>query len=200
MDWAKQIRELRFHERLKQQCLADQLGVSQALISQWERGVAFPPPRHQEILRQRFTVSPSEQLLRSIKASVISSPNVAGLLSVRRGKVILEAQSEAGYALMPLMSRDDLGEPMNGKFGEEVDENYRRIVHSDIFCGDVASIRTWSHINRHGREICAVSAYTPFCLDNGDWYLRSEMRELDSESAGHWFSRHDQFEVMRFNL
>ena len=200
MDWAKRIRELRFHERLKQQCLADQLGVSQALISQWERGVALPPTRYQEVLRQRFTISPSAQLLRSIKASVVSSPNVAGLVSVRRGKVILEAQSEAGYALMPLMTRDDVGEPMNGKFGEEVDENYRRIAHSDIFAGDVAWVRTWSRINRHGREICAAYAYTPFCLENGDWFLRTEMRELDSEAATHWFAHHDKFEVTRFNL
>ncbi|WP_300528399.1 helix-turn-helix domain-containing protein [Maricaulis sp.] len=200
MDWAQQIRELRFHERLKQHTLAEQLGVSQALISQWERGVATPPARYREILRRRFTTSPSDQLLRSIHASVSASPNITGLLSVRSDQIVLEAQSEAGFALMPLLTRDDVGEPMNGKFGEQVDENYRRIVRSEILSGDVASVRTWARGNRHGREFCAVSAYTPFRLDNGDWFLRAEMRILEPENAVYWFDHHDQFEVIRFNL
>ena len=61
--WPALIKRLRFLASLKQCELAQQLGVDQATVSRWERGVYVPDIQLQRVLREKFrdlqpTISP----------------------------------------------------------------------------------------------------------------------------------------------
>ena len=135
MDWAKKIKELRYFEDLKQDVLARQLGVSQASVSQWERGVAEPPEEAQRRLLRRLAQTPPERFLQALKVSVRSSPNVAFLMVRRDGVVLIEMISDGAAQLTNFLSHDDVGQPLRGRFGPVVDS------HLDELEREVAAAR-----------------------------------------------------------
>lgn len=177
--WSRKIRELRFLEGLKQDQLAMQLGVSQASVSQWERGVAIPPKRLQDKLRVRFVTSPTDQVIRALRNSVKYSPNLCGLISFRSGDLWLEEQSDAGFEIFPLLERDDIGDRLQGKLGQEVDHVYDAIIREGIFSGDLAGAVSRSIARKDGSEIGGVSTFSPFCVD-GTWLIRAEVRLVNA--------------------
>ena len=176
MDWARKIRELRFLENLKQDALAQQLGVSQASISQWERDVAVPPAHIRAKLRRRMLVSPGERLRSALRTSVVHSPNLCGLLAVREGEVVIELLSHAGYAMFPLLTPADLGQRLKGKLGPEVDSVVDRLIDEGAFEGRVSCATIASTAMRNGHSIGGIVTYTPFCHDVNSCIIRAEAR------------------------
>lgn len=176
MDWAKKIRELRFLEGLKQESLAQQLGVSQAAVSQWERGIAEPPPHIREAIRKRITISPIEQMTKALVASVVHSPLVVGLGEFAGGDVILRQLSEPAFAVHPLLQRDDIGQPLTGKLGPRVDENFDTLIDRGVFSGDVVCACVRNFAERNGARVVTEAHYIPFKIDQDRWFVRAEFR------------------------
>ena len=178
MDWARKIKELRFLENLKQDALAQQLEVSQASISQWERGVSQPPPHIKSKLRHRLMVSPGERLSVALRTSVVESPNVCGLLALRDGDVVVELLSHDSYSLFPLITPADIGQPVRGKLGTDVDRLLDRLVGEGIFAGRVQHAKLAFTARRGGLTASGIATLTPVCAQENNCLLRCELRLL----------------------
>ncbi|MBR9826616.1 MAG: helix-turn-helix transcriptional regulator [Alphaproteobacteria bacterium] len=175
-NWPDRIREIRFREGWKQGDMARALGVSQASVSQWERGIHAPPRRLHDCLFQKLSDGSHDRLFLALRASVASSPNLCGLFSLKDGQVIIEAQSEAGYELYPLLNREDIGKPINGKLGPEMDQAVEFLIEAGAWDGRVSSARICGSAKRGDLEFCATTTHTPFMIENGVWVVRSECR------------------------
>ncbi|MEA1942979.1 MAG: helix-turn-helix transcriptional regulator [Pseudomonadota bacterium] len=178
MDWARKIKELRFLENLKQDALAQQLEVSQASISQWERGVSQPPPHIKAKLRHRLMVSPGERMSAAMRTSVVESPNLCGLLSMRDGDVVVELLSHDSYGLFPLLTPADIGKPLRGKLGPDVDRLLDRLVGEGAFAGRVQHAKLSATARRNGLKASGIMTVTPVCAQESSCLLRCEVRLL----------------------
>lgn len=178
MDWARKIKELRFLEDLKQDALAQQLGVSQASISQWERGVSHPPSHIKAQLRARLLVSPGERLHAAVRTSIAESPNLCGLLALREGEVVVDLLSHDSYRLFPLLTPADLGQPLRGKLGPDVDRLLDRLVGEGAFAGRVQYAKLSATARRNGLSVSGIITATPVCGQESSCFLRCEVRLL----------------------
>lgn len=179
MDWGKSIRELRFLENLKQDRLARQMGVSQASVSQWERGVSIPPERIRRILRQRLGAQATDTARLALEASVTHSPNLAALLRLEHDHIQLAGLSRAGIRLCPLLRETDLGETLRGKLGGDVDDNHGQLIEDGLFEGRIAVARTLGRAERDGQAMAGITSYVAFRQSDGSWLARSEVRLID---------------------
>ena len=63
VNWPSVIRNFRMSKRLKQAALAEDLGVTQAMVSRWENGESEPPERVKrrlgELVRDAFVIAPA---------------------------------------------------------------------------------------------------------------------------------------------
>lgn len=82
----KRIRQLRNQRETKQRDLAEQLGISQATLSNWERGFAEPPYAMFVKLAEALGVSPADLLGTGEKAKPPALEN--GLVTVRLVPVV----------------------------------------------------------------------------------------------------------------
>jgi len=178
MDWSRKIKELRFLENLKQDALAQQLGVSQASVSQWERSVAQPPAHIKAKLRRRLLVSPGERLNAAVRTSVVESPNLCGLLTMRDGEVVVELLSHDSYRLFPLLTPADLGQPLRGKLGRDIDRMLDRLVGEGAFNGRVQYAKLAVTAHRNGLSAAGIATVTPVCSQGEACVLRCEVRLL----------------------
>ena len=178
MDWAKKIKELRYFEDLKQDVLARQLGVSQASVSQWERGVAEPPEEAQRPLLRRLAQTPPERFLQALKVSVRSSPNVAFLMVRRDGVVLIEMISDGAAQLTNFLSHDDVGQPLRGRFGPVVDSHLDELEREGLFEGKLESARGTAMLHRNGQARPVTVSMIPFRVENSDtdYVVRAEVR------------------------
>lgn len=178
MDWASKIKALRYFEDLKQDVLARQLGVSQASVSQWERGVAEPPEAAQRRLLRRLAHTPPERFLRSLKQSVRSSPNVAFLM-VRRGEdVVIELVSEGLEARTDFLRTEDVGLQLRGLFGPQVDSQLDELVQAGLFEGKLDAVHASAVLTRDGRSSAVQVSMIPFRVQTADvdYVVRVEVR------------------------
>lgn len=177
-NWPEKIREIRFLEGWKQGEMARQLGVSQATISQWERGMADPPARYHSALNQKLAPHSRDRMLTSLRASVTGSPNLCGLFALRNGAVVLEAQSETGFDLFPLLTREDVGQPIRGKMGPDIDAVCDRLVREGAWEGRIRCAQVCAMAKADGLVFRVRVTHTPFMIENGSWVVRAECRIL----------------------
>lgn len=183
MDWGKRIREFRFLEGLKQDALASQLGVSQAAVSQWERGVVDPPEQFRAQLLKRVQLTPTTQMVRALRDNVTHNPNPYALTEFDGGDMVLRAFSHEGFRRMPLVDESDLGEAINGRLGEQVQGNIERLIKSGAFEGEVASASSRHDATRNGHVFAVQATYSPFRVEKEVWLLRADIRWIQDEDA-----------------
>ena len=188
MDWPRKIKELRYFEDLKQDVLARQLGVSQASVSQWERGVAEPPEDVQNRLLRRLALTPPERYLRALKTSVRASPNVAFLMVRRKGEVVIEMISDGAIHLTNFLTHEDVGRPMRGRFGPVVDSHLDQLEREGLFEGKLEAAHGTAMLDRDGKQRPVTVSMIPFRVENldTDYVVRAEVRfPLAPESELH---------------
>lgn len=174
LDWPKRIREYRFRHGLKQSALADDFGVSQALVSLWERGRCNPPQHVKAAVLERFPRADSNEVLRFLKMSVASSFGPSALLSVKGDDLVFEALSGPAVSLVPQITRDDLHGSMRGKMGEETDEHHARFIAEGGFDRDVAGAESHKVV-RFGEDLAVARArYTAITLGQ-ERFFRSDV-------------------------
>lgn len=180
MNWPRLIRELRHLEQLKQDQLAYQLGVSQASISQWERGVIAPPKRFQSVLRQRTMASPSNRLLQSLKVSIATTQTWVGLFPIRSGRWIFHSLSQRAYEDYALLSRDDVGEAIEPKLGEDTAEACFELLDGGLLSSEFSYAESLHANVRDGVEHYGIHRCVPFKVDHDDWVIRSELEPINT--------------------
>lgn len=189
MDWSRKLKELRFLEGLKQETLAQQLRVSQAAVSQWERGVAEPPAHVQAEIRERGYKAPSAQIGRALKYSVRNSPYPCGLVELVDDTLVLRALSATARSSYPLLDIDDLDQSVDGKLGRDADLNFLEMKRRGVFVGDAVGAITRATVSRHGTTIVAQTAYTPFRIDHDRWLARAEVSIVEQGPNANYQSR-----------
>lgn len=183
MNWAHKIRELRFVSQLKQEALATELDVSQASVSQWERGDAVPPPSVQKKLRYLFMRLPSERGFQAVLASVVRSPNVCAMLGRIDGDVTVVAQSQVSADACHFIAPADIGRPLQGLLGPSVDRMVQQLEASGVFDGEVCTVINACEASRGDDHRAFLMTHTPFQIDGRSWVLRTEARALNPVDA-----------------
>lgn len=178
LNWAAKVKELRHLCGLKQDTLAMELGVSQAAVSQWERGVRLPPPGIQDEIRKRLFSSPSNRLIRSLQQTVTCNPSPAVLFKIRGGMPILAAASPRAWTDHQIFTPEDLDEFIGDKAGEEAAATHIRLDKEGLYSGEIASARSFHHNRRNGIERQGVVHYIPFLVDHGDWRVIAQYKEM----------------------
>ncbi|ABI66864.1 transcriptional regulator, XRE family [Maricaulis maris MCS10] len=176
MSWVNKIKELRHFEDIKQDALALQLGVSQASVSQWERGVSEPPPNIQSKLLKRLAKTPAARFIEALRVSVRTSPNVAGLLVDRDEGVVFDLISDSAAELTEFLGHDDVGKPIHGLFGPDVDAQLGRLVEAGLFEGRVESASGVTLLHRHGKIRPVELSLTSFRVPHSEVIVRLEVR------------------------
>ena len=180
MNWAKKIKELRYRESIKQDALAAQLGVSQASISIWERGVSSPPHHVQEALRNLYGATPSERLLNAIRSSILINPNPCALFVLRDGRPAIDVVSDTGV-LGDFNSDPD--QNMRSVFGTELEQMYPQLVESGLFKGAINTARLICNARLGARNVPVTISLAPFSLDQEHWFVRIDLRVLTTDEA-----------------
>lgn len=94
LNWPNSISEIRHRLQMKQDALATTLGVSQASISLWERGVTDPPANIKAALSKLLAELPDSNWRISVINSVKNSPNLCGCFVDQRKICARNAEHE----------------------------------------------------------------------------------------------------------
>ncbi|MDG2045248.1 MAG: hypothetical protein P8J78_11610 [Maricaulis sp.] len=180
MNWAKKIKELRYCESIKQDAPAAQLGVSQASVSIWERGVSAPPRHVQETLRNLYGDGPSERLLEAIRASIVISPNPCALLVLRDGCPVIDARSQTGVLGDTVECQT---ETLSSVYGDEIEGLCLNLVESGLFDGAIRTATIVCNSGPDGRERPVRVSAAPFSLDQQSWWVRIDLRSLKMDDV-----------------
>jgi transcriptional regulator with XRE-family HTH domain len=180
MNWAKKIKELRYRESIKQDALAAQLGVSQASVSIWERGVSAPPHHVQETLRNLYGATPSERLLNAIRSSILHNPNPCALITLRDERPIIDTISDTG-----LFGKFDgnVDRLLGTLFGDQLEALFAQMLDSGLFSGAIATAKIVSVVIYEGRDLPVTIALAPYSLDQEHWFVRADLRILNKAEA-----------------
>lgn len=181
MDWSDKLRELRYVEGLKQDVLAQQMGVSQASVSQWERGVSVPPEHIQKVITERLAVSPAEQVLKSLHALVRFSPDICSLYEWTEESFVLRTRSLRAEQEFPLFSDEDIGRPITSAMGDEVAWVHRTLVKEGLFSGQYVAAESTYKAERDGVELHGHVRFIPYTLGADRHFAITSVKFCDPE-------------------
>lgn len=142
-DWAERLRRYRRIRKLKQSSLAEDLGVTQAMISRWESGRAMPGRAMRARLGEMTEPDPATAPMIGWREFVSQNPTMAGVVSETG---IVETVSE-GVLRELGAGRDDLegrhiADILDGDFVALFD----RLSAEGLFEGRIAGAETASTV------------------------------------------------------
>jgi transcriptional regulator with XRE-family HTH domain len=182
VDWAGEIRRLRRSSSLKQLALAGALGVDQATVSRWERGISVPDLVARRRLRDLLRRAVPEEML--LKHSVHLCPGVVVLSNEER---VMQAVSP-GYALAHGIPQHLMpGRSNRGKFGS-VEMLVDEIAHRGFYRGHVASVTVICRapsLSGHRAPMPIRLVWSPVRIGNDTWLRgdRIDLPEAEFERA-----------------
>lgn len=184
MQWAAGIRRLRQSNGWKQATLAEMVGVDQATVSRWERGLQTPELTMRRVLLDLMRLRVPE-LDRLQLISIEASPNVA--LAFDQDLRVL-AISEAAAALYGAARAELVGEVLGDRSFPDLAWAHQRAEESGLWRGRVAAMRFVAcFYGLDGRPRYARAAWTPVFATGGDVVVCAQMREIDRAEYLHGF-------------
>lgn len=182
IQWAAGIRRLRQSNGWKQTTFAEMIGVDQATVSRWERGLQTPEPsmrkRLVELMRRRVPELDRLQMI-----SVEASPNLA--IAFDRDFRVLAA-SEAAAALFGTTPGALVGEPLHDRSAPDLAWARERAEECGLWRGEVAAMRFVAGLSgADGTPRYARVAWTPVFVTSGDVVVCAQMREIDRGEYQH---------------
>jgi transcriptional regulator with XRE-family HTH domain len=176
--WRGQIRRYRQAQGLTQAALAELLGVEQATVSRWERGVHVPDLNVQRKLRDFFfgkgpkidavAIHRIRFSLSALKLADRDGRNVAvSRRAARLHGIDAEALSCLDYRRM---------------FTETMDEQWSLALSAGFFEGEIASMHVFNPWQpaAGGPVRYAEGLWAPTMLSDGETLLVSEFREIEA--------------------
>lgn len=180
-DWAEALRIFRHRNNLKQEAVANLLGVSQAYISKVENGAIAPSETLKErllVLGRRPEHRPTLSLL---KNAVRHSPGLTCLFSYQEGVVFVEECSRALAHAGPLFASHPRSGPMNFDImGAENQANMEAISKAGAFEGRLGYIEVlWTSIaTKEQKPTPYRTIFLPLRTDDGEWLLQGHIIEI----------------------
>lgn len=177
--WRDQIRRYRRVHGLTQAALGEQLNVEQATVSRWERGTHVPELGMQRRLRDlmRDPSSRSDLAFFHRIQCALSAVKVANRSAVNMAASAQAAQLH-GVRLTDLAQCN-----YRQYFTDLLESQWGTACQSGFFAGDVASVK----VVNYWRPACGtqvrhcVSYWTPTRLNDGEYVLVSEFREIEKD-------------------
>lgn len=184
LNYSELIQRFRARTNLKQDAVAELLGVSQSTISRIESGSLHPKAALRERL-DRFLAEPANQSLFSrCRAVVRASPVVSFLLGVRGGEIVLDAASRPALALGRPWSEQSVCAPLRGVLGDDAADYLRQLVQLGSFRGEVACIEVLWRYTLEAEPVNWLIVFVPVRDDLGDWFLHATaVRMTGAEAA-----------------
>lgn len=178
MSWAQEIRAFRARTQIKQEALAEKLGVSQAYVSKLEGGGARPVGAVAETLRQLLDQPDNRPLFDHFKSAVNNSPHLCSLFEQAGCSIRFIAVSQ-GYRDMGYpMSEVYPGGVLDERFVPELRANVARMIEDGIFDGRIACCELlWMAERKDGYHYWR-SVNTPVKSDAGIWFLHHSALEV----------------------
>ncbi len=168
---------------MKQDAVAELLGVSQSTISRIESGSLHPKAALREKLERFFAEPGNQSLFSRCRALVRTSPVVSFLLGVRGGEIVLDAASQPAIALEGPWSEQRVGTPLRGALGDDAMEYLRQLLDLGAFRGAVSSINVlWRYAHGTGETAWRI-VFVPVRDDLGDWFLHATAVRLEASEA-----------------
>lgn len=178
--WGPQIRRFRRLRSIKQNALAEQLGVDQATVSRWERGRQVPDLGMQRRLRALMrSAEPRDEVL--LKHWIDSAVGYTLLNDAQR---TILAASPSFCRLHGVDADEVIGRSAVPIYTEELERIWWQAIEAGFFEGEIASVTAVSRINALSgleRGVAGISVWTPVRLRTGDVLCRVDRVALSDE-------------------
>lgn len=178
--WGAQLRRFRRLRAIKQNALAEQLGVDQATVSRWESGRQIPDLGMQRRLRALMRgAGPRDEVL--LKHWIDTALGYTTLTDAQR---TILAASPSFCVLHEVAPSEIVGMSAVPSFTEEMERLWWIAVENGFFDGEIASVTVVSRFNTlsGGRTyLGAISVWTPVNLRAGEVLCRADRISLSDE-------------------
>lgn len=177
MEWAKTVRSLRLRLRLKQDAMAELIGVSQTYVSRLEAGIAEPAPHVADAIRKLSQNPRTRSTFDDFVATIRHSPFHCFLVHPQpeAGRYILEAASPSLARIAPMVSAaGDLAacpaiEPMRSQIDA--------VCAAGLDEGRVLSATAY-WIDTSAEPRCWMTLYIPIRDETGACFVHGTATEL----------------------
>lgn len=170
---------------MKQEVLADRLGISQAFVSRLENGQAIPRDDLAERIRSLVTDPAGRNVLDYVIDVVRMSPHVLCIIRPDGDNVRYVAISR-GFRDHPQFQIVEEGLPVRSEASDEGSALVSTILQSGAFSGTIESIDVMWRAEIDGFCNHWHSINTPIKGNDGNWYLHCAMTQM---SAGDYADR-----------
>lgn len=179
-EWGPQIRRFRRLRAIKQNALAEQLGVDQATVSRWESGRQVPDLGMQRRLRALMRgAEPRDEVL--LKHWIDTALGYTMLTDAERTIV---AASPSFCVLHEVAASEVVGMSAVPIFTDELERLWWFAVEHGFFDAEIASVTVVSRFNTLSDKrshVGAISVWTPVHLTTGEVLCRSDRISLSDE-------------------
>ena len=140
------MRRMRLLRGIKQQHLAQLLGVDQATISRWERGTLEPSKKQSDAARRLLVDKPAPAQDAALKRLVESSTQKVHLICSRSHRLL--AASPAREAAWQVSASSLLGTSMLGYATDDILQAEARLNELGWYEGEIATLEVQTEANR----------------------------------------------------
>jgi len=181
MNWSEELIAFRKRNQLKQEAVADMLGVSQAQISRLENGAAALASDMEARLRTLLQAPDLRPPVNHCMAVVDNSPYPAVLLGYKEGQVMVVAASQSVREHCPALDLGHKEIAINEALGEEAGARVRELAASGAFQGAFACMEAlWRETGRKSAPRFWRTVLTPARKEGDYWFLHGSLVPLDA--------------------
>ncbi|WP_233352682.1 helix-turn-helix transcriptional regulator [Maricaulis alexandrii] len=173
-DWRDRLRRYRLSHNIKQAALAEDLGVTQAMISRWEAGLVDPSAVMQARIRALLATEAAVPLV-GWRAFVAQQPGLAAVVD-RTGS--LETVSQGMARLLEQPADQIEGKYIDEVFSGDLPQLFIRLKNARFFDEAVETVESadnYSFVdkNGHGVRHCVQGLHWPHRGEDGEirWML-----------------------------
>lgn len=165
--WHNRLRRYRFTHSIRQAALAEDLGVTQAMVSRWESGTVVPSPEMQRRILVLLEAGQVAAPLIDWRSHTAAQPGLAAVID-RYGRV-----ETASVGLLRLLGRERArveGRRLDLLFSGDLPALFHRLLAAGFFDGRVESVESadrYEFVDSEGKV-------TSCCIDGLHWPHRGE--------------------------
>ena len=136
--WRDRLRRYRLSHNIKQSALAEDLGVTQAMVSRWEAGLVDPSPVMQARIRVLLALEPAIPLV-DWRRQVALEPGLAAVIDPV-GQI--ETVSQGLARLMARPAAEIEGQYVDEAFSGDMPQLFRRLKNAGFFDEAVETVES----------------------------------------------------------
>lgn len=172
--WRDRLRRYRLSHNIKQSALAEDLGVTQAMVSRWEAGLVDPSPVMQARIRVLLALEPAIPLV-DWRRQVALEPGLAAVIDPV-GQI--ETVSQGLARLMARPAAEIEGQYVDEAFSGDMPQLFRRLKNAGFFDEAVETVESadkYCFVDKNGHVVshCVQGLHWPHRGEDGEirWML-----------------------------